>query len=181
MTKAQSGNLGRIFLADMTIEDLSIYREWFLKSKPEMMTCRPIVTRTWDEVVTQFETAAGSDKSRIFAVGKASDNLFLGRVTYFDLNPRNHSAEIGYFIGPEFRGRGYAAEAVALLLKHLFSDLGLNKVMAQTGEFNLHSIRLLEKLGFRIDGRLRQHHEVNGELKDDILYSLLASELKLNF
>jgi ribosomal-protein-alanine N-acetyltransferase len=45
-----------------------------------------------------------------------------------------------------------------LLLDHLFGERGMNNVMAQTGEFNDASIALMKKLGFKQDGRLRQHH-----------------------
>ena len=63
-----------------------------------------------------------------------------------------------------------------MLLKHLFEELEINKIMAQTGEYNDASIALLKKLGFKQDGRLRQHHELDGEMYDDLLFSILAEE-----
>ena len=55
----------------------------------------------------------------------------------------------------------------------------MNKIMAQTGEFNDASIGLLKKLGFKQDGRLRQHHEVEAKMYDDLLFSILSDEFKL--
>jgi len=49
-------------------------------------------------------------------------------------------------------------------------------VMAQTGEFNHPSVALLTALGFHLDGRLRQHHELDGELHDDLLFSMLRED-----
>ncbi|MBD3160848.1 MAG: GNAT family N-acetyltransferase, partial [Candidatus Eisenbacteria bacterium] len=96
--------------------------------------------------------------------------------SYFDLNARNRSAEIGYLIAPESRGKGLGREAVGLLLQFLFNGLGLNKVYAQTGAFNIPSIRLLETLGFQRDAVLREHHLYEGRLHDDYVYSLLVRE-----
>jgi RimJ/RimL family protein N-acetyltransferase len=102
----------------------------------------------------------------------------VGKITYFDLNTRNRSAEIGCLLDPAFRGQGYASEALGLLLTYLFGDLNLNKAMAQTGEFNSASIAMLKRWGFRQDGRLRQHHELDGVLHDDLIFSLLADEFR---
>ena len=52
----------------------------------------------------------------------------------------------------------------------------LNKLYCQTGAFNLPSIKLLEKLNFHRDGILREHHELDGKLWDDYIYSVLRRE-----
>jgi RimJ/RimL family protein N-acetyltransferase len=100
----------------------------------------------------------------------------IGHVTYFDLNFRNRSVEIGYLLAPAARGKGFAREAIALLLGYLFGGLGLNKVYAQTASSNTASTKMLEALGFQRDGVLRQHHMEDGELRDDFVYSILLSE-----
>ncbi len=48
--------------------------------------------------------------------------------------------------------------------------------MAQTASFNEAAIALLQRLGFKLDGRFRQHHELDGVLHDSLYFSLLASE-----
>jgi len=147
-----------------------------MESEPERLTCRPIADFSEEEIILRYRERKNSDSLCDFAILRNSDNSLLGRVTYFDLNKRNKSAEIGFLTAPEFRRKGYATEAVMLLLKYLFGELGLNKVMAQTGEFNEASIALLKKLGFKQDGRLRRHHEVDGKMYDDLLFSILAEE-----
>jgi len=86
--------------------------------------------------------------------------------------------EVGYYLCPEYRGNGIMNEAMTLALAWLFSQ-GLNKIYAQTGSFNEASARLLERLGFHQDGRLRQHHELDGTLYDDLVYSILESEFNI--
>ncbi len=145
-------------------------------SEPESMTCRPIPNRTESEVLERFLNRKGYQTVWNYSVRTRENNALVGKVAYFNLNKQNRSAEIGYLANPDFRRRGYIYEAISVLLKYLFNDLDLNKVMAQTGEFNEASIKLLEKLGFKQDGRLRQHHSYRGKLHDDLLFSILASE-----
>lgn len=163
-------------LVDQTEEHALIQRRWFLSSDPETQTCRPIVERTDEEVLKRFRERSVLTTERAYSVLRVTDDQLVGLVRYFDLNTRNRSAEIGFLIGPEFHGQGYSHEAVGMLLKYLFGELRLNKVYAQTAEFNNRSLKLLSRLGFRVDGRLRQHHELRGVLYDDLLLSILAEE-----
>jgi len=83
---------------------------------------------------------------------------------------------VGYFTGADYRQQGYTKEGLCLLLNYLFQEVGLNKVMADTGAFNQASIALLKSLGFQQDGCLRQHQLFNGVLHNQLLFSLLAEE-----
>ncbi len=168
----------RVILTELSDDDIAVYRDWFLESEPETMTCRPIGDTSLDKMIERFRDRFDGETRGHFAVRRVDDTRLVGRVTYFDLNTRNRSAEIGYLIGPEFRGKGYACEAITLLLRYLFDQLELNKAMAQTAEFNIESVAILKKLGFKQDGRLRQHHPLDGRSYDDLLFSILAEEFR---
>lgn len=77
---------------------------------------------------------------------------------------------------PAFQGRGYATEAVARMLEHLFDEKGLHRVSAECDTRNGASARLLEHLGFRREAHLRSSTWSKGEWCDDYLYALLADE-----
>jgi RimJ/RimL family protein N-acetyltransferase len=166
----------KLKLVDQTEEHALIHRRWFLASDPETQTCRPIVERTDDEVRQRFRERSVLPTEHSYSVLRVTDDQLVGLVGYFDLNTRNRSAEIGGLIGPEFHGQGFSREAVGMLLGHLFTQMRLNKVYAQTAEFNNRSLKLLSRLGFKVDGRLRRHHEFRGVLYDDLLLSILAEE-----
>lgn len=168
--------LPKLKLVDQTEEHALIHRRWFLASDPETQTCRPIVERTDEEVLQRFRERSALTTEHTYSVLRVTDDQLVGLVGYFDLNTRNRSAEIGGLIGPEFHGQGFSREAVGLLLKYLFTEMKLNKVYAQTAEFNNRSLKLLSRLGFKVDGRLRRHHEFKGVLYDDLLLSILAEE-----
>ncbi len=169
-----------VVVDDVREEDLDQLYDWFLESDPQRLTCRPIEPMTPTEIHARFQQRRDDHRSCTLAIRRCTDFALMGRVTYFDYNPRNHTVEIGFMTGPPYRRQGYTAEAVRLVLAYLFADAGIKKVMAQTGAFNDASISLLHKLGFSEDGRLRRHHVFDGEYYDDVLFSLLADEFSLS-
>lgn len=100
----------------------------------------------------------------------------VGFVFLFDIDELADHAEIGYWITPDERGNGFATEAADLCLKHAFDDRGLHKVIGHVFSDNEASKRVLEKIGFQKEGRLREHRYVDGEHRDMLLYGILASE-----
>jgi ribosomal-protein-alanine N-acetyltransferase len=171
----------KTYLDEETEEDVLTLHKWFVESDPETMTCRPVSITDTNKAIENFYKRKESGFLNTYAIRSIEDNNLVGRVSYFDINPRNGAVEVGYMIGLDFRKRGFAYDAMTQLLVKLFMEMGLKKACAQTGEFNKASIALLLKFGFKQDGRLRNHHELNGKYYDDLLFSILSSEFKLLF
>jgi ribosomal-protein-alanine N-acetyltransferase len=89
---------------------------------------------------------------------------------------RDRSGELGYAIRRADWGKGYATEASRLMLEFGFRDLGLHRVQAACGPDNRSSQRLLARLGFTPEGRIRDHVFTNGAWRDSLLYSVLEGE-----
>ncbi|MCG7210618.1 GNAT family N-acetyltransferase [Streptomyces arenae] len=87
-------------------------------------------------------------------------------------------AELGFTFDPAFQGRGYATEAVTRVARSLLLEKGLHRLSANCDSRNVPSARLLERVGFRREGHLRQSTWMKGEWTDDLLYGLLASEYR---
>jgi RimJ/RimL family protein N-acetyltransferase len=83
--------------------------------------------------------------------------------------------EIGFTLAPEYQGRGYATEAVRLLAGYLFGR-GKHRITASCDARNAASAAVLERLGMRREGHLRQSTWAKGEWTDDLLYALLRDE-----
>jgi len=83
---------------------------------------------------------------------------------------------IGFTIAPGHQGRGYGTEAVRLLLSYFFTARGKHRVIAYCDARNAASAALLERLGMRREGHLRQSTWAKGEWTDDLLYALLRDE-----
>ena len=85
-------------------------------------------------------------------------------------------ADIGFTLDPAAQGRGFATEAVGALLRYLFEDRGKHKVCAECDTRNEASWRLLERLGFRREGELRESFHDGPAWASEYLYGLLAEE-----
>jgi RimJ/RimL family protein N-acetyltransferase len=85
-------------------------------------------------------------------------------------------ADIGYELSPEHWGRGYATEATRALVDFGFRELGLRRISSWCIAGNAASARVLERLGLRQEGRLRENEYFKGRWWDTLLYGLLESE-----
>ncbi|MFF7215158.1 GNAT family N-acetyltransferase [Streptomyces sp. NPDC008238] len=90
------------------------------------------------------------------------------------LHDNRMQAELGFTLARAHQGHGYAAEAVTTLLDRLFTECGLHRVSAECDARNSASARLLERVGFRLEGRRPAHSWIKGEWTDDLLFGLLA-------
>ncbi len=102
----------------------------------------------------------------------------VGLAWLFRINDVNANGELGYWIAPGEAGQGYATDAARLCLRYAFDERNLRKVIARVFEDNAASMRVLEKLGFREEGRLRDHYYVDGQRVDAVVYGLLESEFR---
>jgi len=113
-----------------------------------------------------------------WAIADHETDALLGTTTVFALRRDQQRAEVGYSLASAYQGRGLAREAVALALGHAFDVLGLRRIEADVDPRNLPSCKLLEGLGFKREGLLRERWNVNAEICDTSLYGLLAREFR---
>jgi RimJ/RimL family protein N-acetyltransferase len=91
-----------------------------------------------------------------------------------DIYCRN--AEIGYFLGEKFWGKGITTEAVRQFIAYVFSTFDVNRIFAPTFDYNRGSQRVLEKNGFILEGKFRKSIYKNGRFYDEYVYSLLKED-----
>ena len=165
----------RLCIKKITEEELILIRgetsEDFYK-----MTCRPVIKRKKNELEELYKNMIQRDNTVIFSIIRKEDGVLIGKVSLSDYNPRNSSMELGYNIIPRYRKNGYMSEALTNLFDVLFGIIGLNKIYALTASFNAESIGLLKKMNFKKDAILREHHELDGKLYDDYIFSMLCKE-----
>ena len=167
----------KVFLKPTTPEDEANTYHWTLLSDPQSQSCRPWVFRTASEISELFKKAEKDLSRQRFMVLRKDNGTPVARVTYFDLNPLNRSAELGLIVDPDERRKGYGADGLRVLTRYLFHNRGLNKVYAQTAQFNTQAIALVESLGFKKDATLRDHYFYQGEFHHGLVYSLLQFEV----
>ena len=169
----------RITLAPLTAQHLDAVRRW--RSDPD-------VTRFW---ITQAVPSAA--ELRAWLVGNrragaltwailAAGGRPIGYTNLFDRDRENRHAEVALMIGERAEwGRGYAREALRVLLRHAFAPpaqggLGLHKVVLSVFAENAAARRVYRACGFREDGVLRDDMYRDGAWHDQVLMSVLEEE-----
>lgn len=107
---------------------------------------------------------------------RLNNGSLIGACGVYDIDYSNIKGELGYWLGRPYWGKGYAKEALALLLGFCFGSLRLNRVSVTVLAFNERSINLLRTLNFAKEGTLRQN-TLHGEVfVDDLVFSMLKPE-----
>lgn len=131
-----------------------------------------------EEWFAQRQRWASTDEIWPWGVTLADADRLIGLVTVFGVNRGQRRAEVGYQLGTEHWGRGYAQEALRAALVYAFDALELERIEADIDPRNAPSCRLVERLGFQREGYLRERWRVNGEICDTAFYGLLRREFR---
>jgi ribosomal-protein-alanine N-acetyltransferase len=133
-------------------------------------------TRAWFRR-TQDLLALDPRPAYILAIVLPTDGRLIGIVTLTVTNRALGQAELGYRLGPDSWGQGYAAEAAQGLVGFGFSALGLHRIYAMCHPDNSGSRRVMEKIGMQYEGRLREDWRYrNGFWRDSLLYAILEQD-----
>jgi [ribosomal protein S5]-alanine N-acetyltransferase len=81
------------------------------------------------------------------------------------------SAEIGYWLGKQYWGRGFMTQAVTAVTEYAFKNVDLCRIYAGVFAWNPASAKVLEKCGYEFEGRLRNAITKDGKTTDQLLYS----------
>jgi len=105
-----------------------------------------------------------------------SEDKCLGQIWIEPKNWEVPSFEVGWFLDQGYQGRGIATEAVRRSLEFLFNDFNAHKVIAITRDTNLRSVKLIERLGFRREGHLRESGIQDGKRYGLLYHGMLRTE-----
>jgi RimJ/RimL family protein N-acetyltransferase len=118
-----------------------------------------------------------ADSGRLLALAAADAETgeIIGGGTIHHLDSERRIVEIGYFVLPAARRRGFATTIARMLAEHAFS-LGIERVAAYVNVGNVVSERVLERAGFTREGVVRSMPKPDGRRVDKTLFSLLPGE-----
>ena len=118
-----------------------------------------------------------ADRNGIFAFAITIDDKAIGSIGAFRQNNiHKQTAELGYYIGEDYWGKGIMTEAVKQICEFVFSKSDIIRIYAEPFAYNTASCRVLEKAGFQYEGTLRKNAVKNGKVLDMKMYSLLREE-----
>ena len=113
---------------------------------------------------------------QLLGIRLKESNLLVGDVGIHYLPPHNQQAEIGYMILEAHQGKGYATEALWAVLDFLFGTYHKHRVTAAVDPENESSIRLLKRLGMRMEAHHLKSFWMGGKWTDDMIFALLSKE-----
>ncbi|HEX5263068.1 MAG TPA: GNAT family N-acetyltransferase [Phenylobacterium sp.] len=122
-------------------------------------------------VAGQVEEMA-EGKAVYWTLRALDDDRFIGTCDLSEIDRRHKRAEVGFMLGRDAWGQGYALEAMQAIVAYA-ATRGLRRLLARTHLGNRRSDSLLEKLGFEEEGMLRGHVLRDGERRDCRLFGLL--------
>ncbi len=108
------------------------------------------------------------------------NNNFIGLVLCCGLNDMFHSAELGYCLGHEYWGNGYATEALERIIKFFFEEVGVNRITAEHIDENPASGRVMQKAGMIYETVAKEEIYYNDKYYDSVHYRILKSEYENN-
>jgi len=128
-----------------------------------------------EEWISMHAPALAEGRSITYAITLAETGELCGAIG-LALAPEHQRAELGYWVGVPYWGRGYCTEA-ALAVRDLgFRDLGLHRILAVHLARNPASGRVMQKIGMRHEGTLREHVLKWGAFETIEYYAILRSE-----
>ncbi len=132
------------------------------------------VTRTEEDILAfirrMLDTFASNQG---FSAGIWADGSIAGVITLHKIDWVNRKGEIGYWLGREFQGRGIMTDAARALTDHAIVELQLNRVEILCATGNAKSRAIPKRLGFTLEGVLREAQFLNERYDDLELYSML--------
>ncbi|MCH1625940.1 GNAT family N-acetyltransferase [Ferdinandcohnia quinoae] len=121
--------------------------------------------------------AEKENKMATFAIIEKSSSSLIGTMSIGN-NTEHKRGELAYWIGKPYWGKGYGTEAAKAVIRYGFDEFGLQKVFAAAFTDNPGSWRIMEKIGMKHEGTLRNHVIKWGKSVDLHYYGILKEELK---
>jgi diamine N-acetyltransferase len=128
----------------------------------------------------QYVLSAGQDlyatrqmRLMIDLVKEENGKTTIGSVDLFEFEPAHMRAGVGILIHASYRGKGYASEALQLLINYTFETLHMHQLFANISVDNPESIKLFEKKGFRYIGTKKEWNKIMNQWKDESMFQLI--------
>lgn len=158
----------------ITENDLPVRVEWM--NHPNIyLSMHYDIPIMLENTISWFNTNKNSS-NRIDVVFKEDNELVaMGGLTNIDSLLKK--AELYVFVDPLSHSKGVGTRSTILLCKYGFEKLNLEKIYLVTNSSNVAAQKVYEKVGFRLEGKLRKEVIVNGKIEDRLYYGLFSNEL----
>jgi len=159
----------------MIIQCNDVVLKTFPKNHPEIekIIAEPAVSKFLTEKWLYPEPMPDS-----IIFGIESDGEIIGETALKSIRWYNRKAELSLFVKPAFQGRKIGPDVLVNMMKYAFHTLNFHRLEAEVIDYNDRSLKLVEKLNFTMEGRLRQAKYYDGKYYDILRYGILKTEFE---
>ena len=170
----------RVRLRPIEREDLPRFVEWF--SDPEVRRYLSMVLpfslaqeeRWFEALLDRLE-----ERTLVALTIETLDGVHIGNIGLHNIDWKDRHAELGIAIGEkEYWGRGYGTDAIHTILRVAFHDMNLHRVFLRVHADNARGIRCYQKVGFQMEGTLRESVFQQGAYHDMLVMGILTTEFQ---
>ncbi|QNO15713.1 GNAT family N-acetyltransferase [Alkalicella caledoniensis] len=101
------------------------------------------------------------------------EHTLVGAICIINIDKNCKKAELGYYLGEQYQGKGYVTKSLKSVINSLFNERKLNRLEIRCAAENTKSINIAEKLGFSLEGKLEKAEMYNGRFHDLMIYGLI--------
>jgi len=168
----------RVVLRPVEKADLAILRKW--ANDPHIRGLTGETTPMTETGVEAYYERLTGDASRVWFIIVARDTgLPIGETGLLRMFPAWRTTDLSIILGEkEAWGRGYAREAIELMLDYAFGYLNFHRVSIGVVGFNQRALRFYEKVGFQREGIQRDGYFYNHQYSDFVMMSILEDEYR---
>lgn len=124
-----------------------------------------------------FENKITNQDEKMFGIEIIEESELIGVVGLKSINYINSNAELYIYIGNQtYFGKGYGKDAVQTIIKFAFEELNLHKVYLEVFSYNKKAQSLYEKVGFKVEGILKESLFKQGSFYDKIIMGIINNQ-----
>lgn len=170
----------RVSLHGLTEEELNTdhpYYHWLDDLSLDLFTTRSYFPNSMERMQSYYKRATANNDILLLGIYDNSTAKHIGNITLQDINWINQTAFIAYMLGDKsFAGKGVTTDAAIMTMYYGFNKLNLERIWGGVVADHKGSARVCEKIGLKIEGRMRGQYKRNGERFDSLIVGALRDE-----
>ena len=156
-------------LLELEMQNQAFFQEYTIERSAEFFT-----RNSQKNLISQRIEKAKQDSEFNYGIFTTAHDELIGNIGLYQvLRGPLQSAIVGYSLSQYHNGKGYATEAVKLLVNYAFHTLHLHRIEAGVMPHNIASIRVLEKAGFQKEGIAKKNVKINGRWEDHQILAMI--------
>jgi len=174
MEQILKGN--RIRLRPLKSSDVETIRKYSKDKKITKYTFvipPPFIVKQAQVFIKKTKEERKKGISYYFGIELKESKELIGMMNLVKIDQKNKNAEVGFWIASKYQGKSFAKEALNLILDFAFKKLNLKRIEARVLHKNKPAQKLLERIGFKLEGRLRRKTFFKNQWFDDLIYGIL--------